>query len=71
MDSETGRGYPILMPLAVVSEHGHQVFGAREHENIGLLAIAILRQTLIGLPRDGGNEEAPPEPVGAVAGGGS
>ena len=51
-------------------EHGHQILGAGEDEDVGLLGVPIPGQPLVRLAGDRGKREAPAEAERAVAGAG-
>ncbi|MNY15861.1 hypothetical protein D3C86_1490970 [compost metagenome] len=54
-------------PVVVdAQQHRHQVFGTREHEDVGLLRRPILRQALFRFTRDNGKRQVPAETEGPV-----
>jgi hypothetical protein len=57
----------LLDDCAGVVEHGHQVLGSRQDEDIGVLAVAIARKSLVGLARDRWQAKRPPEAEWTVA----
>jgi hypothetical protein len=46
MDREARRANFVLAPATVRLENGNEVFGAREHVDVGLAGVVVLRQCL-------------------------
>lgn len=53
--------------IRILPIHRHQVFGAGKDKDVGFLCVSVLRQSLVGLARDGGKREAPTEAERSVA----
>src|SRR5262249_2963359 len=51
-----------------VRKQGHQVFRARENEDVGVLAVAVLRKPAVGPTPNARKRDLPPESERAVAG---
>lgn len=67
MDSVAGVGVLVLLTAAIGVEHRYQVFRAGENEDVRLLPVTVLRQTLVGFVGDRGEREVPAKTERAVA----
>ena len=62
--------HALSLPLAlrILNENRHQVLGARENEDVRVLRVSVLGQSLVGLASDSGQRQVPTEAKWTIAG---